>query len=1144
MKSPVSQIRRLATGLVAIFLVACSSEKSSLQDTSNNSLVPGASVEKLPDGSISHLGQLKRFRGQTEFLTPSPYLNRSLGRAAAPEAAANAPAGGGRAEQESDIYKVGKPGSKLLFLLNNSRGLQVVSFAKGADQPELLGRKQATGNYPDDMYYDEKNDRLLVLERLYYDASGNYNYSEVQSRLLVYDVSKPETPEIAAELPIAGSVADSRIVGEVLYVASSVRPDQNSDRQKERGVVTSFDLSKKNIQQVATYKMALPAVYGEKMNIQTVSNADGSLSYYLVAILSETGWGWWDRQSLVEVVDISDEHGEIKPVMSVSAKGQVLERSQTLIKNNTLIVTSQYLIEDSGTGNNRNIARIAVETFTLPVKNSEVITAKEAQYRQLHMERALEGKEGEELETARAELLKDAKLGLQGRFVKETTGQLRKVTADSVVTVGDTTGLSTSLQDVRYQDGLLYAFWVPANNVDPLDIFDISQPEKGVQYISRLQFEGWISKSIPMSLDGRQFIIGLGWIIPAVDNERNMRKPQAMIFEIKKIGKKFKAEEVAQLSFGNSNVWTDFNASDKYIEVKMDGAGLGQILFSASQWDKKSYSSGGKLIQFDLHRILSGENEKALTEGVFLLGNSGWLRRVFTNPEIDRINTFSDQALGVYDTNSTSADNTVKAVATLELARQIRAYETMVSGKQTLGVQIISDWSWYGNSDESKTSLRLVDSRKADAELSQVTATQTLPGSYLSSLVIKDTLYVLSNTTTYDYTDTVYNYKSTNYFHTLRLDKNRKFVVNTHSWETHRRGGVMPVSLRISSGLYHGYSSGNLVAMNDGSVVIQIDGSLKIVPVTSSSEMPADIQTSHCLLEKRQDAQLSLIGNQIYFKSAELVQIKELDQVSALRNFIAKAEIKNGVLTCEKEVNIPGNLVTVSAADTLITDDTWVMDIVTKTSKYQTRDKTEERKYQELKTVKALMGLKLQKDQAVLADDMEIKSENYYGLDHHSVVPGELVRISTVESENRPIHYRLGMPRWNTYASDAAFEFITVDSEGFLSKELYTVELVGQSNSRLVGTESHPTKANTFLGLVQSGRSVQVVEWSTKTKRPEVQSLVALDEQLKPMEETQAVSVPGGSYYGYSERAYHFTPSQKSFELIQGLSGITQIYIK
>src|SRR3712207_8482362 len=52
--------------------------------------------------------------------------------------------------------------------------------------------------------------------------------------------------------------------------------------------------------------------------------------------------------------------------------------------------------------------------------------------------------------------------------------------------VGDTNGLHASLQDVRVSADLLYAFWVPANNIDPFDLFDISEP-RSEEHTSELQ---------------------------------------------------------------------------------------------------------------------------------------------------------------------------------------------------------------------------------------------------------------------------------------------------------------------------------------------------------------------------------------------------------------------------------------------------------------------------------------------------------------------------------------------------------------------------------------------------------------------------------------------------------------------------------
>ena len=111
----------------------------SRHDSAAGSKLAGESTfDAVPANQDTIESQLKRFKGQTKFLTPSQrYWGHTMNRADA--RAESAPGGAARAVQESDIFKIGKPGTKLLYLLNNYRGLQVVSYAQGDDQPELLG---------------------------------------------------------------------------------------------------------------------------------------------------------------------------------------------------------------------------------------------------------------------------------------------------------------------------------------------------------------------------------------------------------------------------------------------------------------------------------------------------------------------------------------------------------------------------------------------------------------------------------------------------------------------------------------------------------------------------------------------------------------------------------------------------------------------------------------------------------------------------------------------------------------------------------------------------------------------------------------------------------------------------------------------
>ncbi len=208
--------------LASVALLGCtqSGAKTETQVLNPASLAPSPAQGQ--QGQLAN--RLNRYIGQTDFLTLGYDQRLGGGLESARSMSADGPKAAsapGRAEQESDVFKVGLPGSKLLYLLNNSRGLQVVSFEQGAASPKLVGRVNPTGNGSDTLYSDLDRGRLMVIENIY---QGNQS----GSRLVIYDVKNPAKPVIADTVDIAGRVMDSRIVGDVLYVATYQSQDQSS----------------------------------------------------------------------------------------------------------------------------------------------------------------------------------------------------------------------------------------------------------------------------------------------------------------------------------------------------------------------------------------------------------------------------------------------------------------------------------------------------------------------------------------------------------------------------------------------------------------------------------------------------------------------------------------------------------------------------------------------------------------------------------------------------------------------------------------------------------------------------------------------------------------------------------------------------
>src|SRR5471030_2434216 len=68
-----------------------------------------------PDDPTALSSQLLRFPGQTQFLNPYGHYGFKDGESPLPKAGQKA-GQAARAQQDSDVYKIGKPGTKLLFL--------------------------------------------------------------------------------------------------------------------------------------------------------------------------------------------------------------------------------------------------------------------------------------------------------------------------------------------------------------------------------------------------------------------------------------------------------------------------------------------------------------------------------------------------------------------------------------------------------------------------------------------------------------------------------------------------------------------------------------------------------------------------------------------------------------------------------------------------------------------------------------------------------------------------------------------------------------------------------------------------------------------------------------------------------------------
>lgn len=541
---------------------------------------------------------------------------------------------GTREIQESDVFKLGNESKKELFLLNNYRGFQVVSFEDGLAKPKLIARLPIYNNWSSEMYYLEGQEKVVVLNTEWNYKQTGSQWGSYQTKLYLLDVKDSENPTVVTEVSLTGYLSESRMVGDVLYTITN----DGSSEQKVK--ITSVKLGYGTMETIDEMD-----VHETNRWVRTMNVVKDNEKYYVISTLSN----WNQQGDIVAVHDITSPNGKIKKTMMAKARGTIAERSQTFLHKGHLFAVSNYT-------ENNSPMRVSVEAFPL-VSYETLMTSKP------HMR----------------------------------------------VSVGDTNGLHASLQDVRVSGDHLYAFWVPQNQVDPFELFDISNPEKGIKHLGQLQFDGWISKAFPVSYKGKKYVVGLGWVVP-VTSENNRRLPQAKLFEIKEEDGKVTHEVVSSLTIQDEEIWSSLNSEDKYFEIIPGGEGKMNIMFPVTFW--KDWKSGAKLVSLDL-------NDLSLSEGANVVGQHGWLKRVFTNPQVSGLHAFSNERLENFNMGEVVGSGIAETVSVLELARNILSFHAISDSE---GVQIV------GTHDGME--VRRVSLSDVDAEKTEVKSIQKLPGQH------------------------------------------------------------------------------------------------------------------------------------------------------------------------------------------------------------------------------------------------------------------------------------------------------------------------------------------------------------------------------------------------------------------------------
>jgi hypothetical protein len=1122
---------------------------------------------------------LRRTRGQTEFLTVTQQgMMHALGgkRAMMMTAAASLESAGGtdqREQKESDVYAIGAKGSGLVYLLNDHRGLQVVKFDKNK-RGTLVGHVRATGNYPRDMYLDEEKQKILVLERYNYGQES----TEESSRILIYDVSSPDRPKLESTVNLDGEIADSRMVGDVLYIATSVpwRARYQGDDQGRKGKIASFKWGKDNstLEQIASQELTLKDVQADKMGIIEVPTSEkGKFRYYLSAVMSEERWSWWGTQSYIELVDITSPDGKMKPVLRASAKGRVNHRSWIHVKDNTLIVTSNYLVENGKRDPWRGIGRVAVETFKFPDSKSEIISTQEAQYRMMHLERKVKGAEQreseEDLDLLRRELLSDKELGLKGRFVRHLSGEegsgeewLVKEHADTVITVGDTNGQSAALQDVRYTADQAYVFWVPANNIDPLDRFDLRDVQnKGTPYLGRLQFDGWISKSYNLTYDGKKYVVGLGFVVPAVDNEKNSRYLQIALFEIvDEADGKSTAKQISTATSQMSGAFADLTGEDKAVTFEFNSkSGEGNVMFPVGGWDGMSYKGGGITFHFDLSKA-------TVAEGPLLQGEA-WLKKVFNNSDVGHVGAFSDEALGVYDGTLSehavaTGVKTVTASQTLELARNVESFVSLMGAttKKIYGVQLVGKSRQEGREYKNEIELRVMPTLSPDGELHDALLVQSFEGSLVGMERMADGEHILLVTHAYAArAPEAERHSAQDSIYTVRLLRVGGTAKKLAFEEVLKHEEVVKAQGRGVSGFRRFYRMGSasqLESVGSGSqyVFTHSSGAFLLNLAKASKAKDASLAANIEVLEmdakkvsEENPPEVRILGGEVFLLVKEQATVKELEggYTTALRHFLVPVDVSGGTFDYDlkNKINIPGEPLALLNDDTLIVEDSVVMDIkAAAPAPKEQRQANPPTLLQEDKLI--ALKLDFRKKTAAIQDLVERSRE------------GEIRKLSEglfflVEANNYPSYGPRIMPAvWRPNpirrraSASAKLVFLKSNAKGLFEREaLILPELELQGSVRVVKHWADPKDPSRLYLLLSDHNKAQV--YVRTAKGVELVPVRVSDESgVLKKEVVKSFELGRGAYYYSSGEAVERVDYESVFStvtLAQGMSGVCQV---
>jgi hypothetical protein len=274
---------------------------------------------------------------------------------------------------ESDIWK--RVGNEVFFF-NQSRGLQVIDVSD-PDAPQLRGAMPIT-SWGEDLYVLPASTHGVTWLALLARRECQWDASEV---LLVRVAGG--VPTLTDRLPLHGAVAESRLIGDVLVVAS--RGWTNFTTTNIVSGRTNISYTSESLCWVSSFDLANPAqprapsVLMRRTNPTAISATD---QFVFLAASTEGRWeydsqgrftGYAPPTNTVTVIDVSDPTGVVTEAGAFRVAGRVADKFKMHLRGDSLAVVSQTdgrwepgpVISNPWADNRWRPPVVTLETFSL-----------------------------------------------------------------------------------------------------------------------------------------------------------------------------------------------------------------------------------------------------------------------------------------------------------------------------------------------------------------------------------------------------------------------------------------------------------------------------------------------------------------------------------------------------------------------------------------------------------------------------------------------------------------------------------------------------------------------------------------------------------------------------------------------------------